>query len=52
MKTRYEKQKKQIEKYIEKNFSEKRRIHTYGVRDTALIMAAKYGEDAEKCEME
>ena len=29
--------------YIEKNFSEKRKIHTEGVRQTAIKLAEKYG---------
>ena len=37
-----------IEQYIKDNFSEKRRKHTYGVRDTAMRLAAKYGADPEK----
>ena len=37
-----------IEKYIIDNFSDKRRIHTYGVRDTAMHLAEKYGADPEK----
>ena len=37
-----------IEKYITDNFSEKRRIHTYGVRDTSMMLARKYGADPEK----
>ena len=34
-----------IEEYIDKNFSDKRRTHTYGVRKTALHLAEKYGYD-------
>ena len=37
-----------IEQYITDNFSEKRRIHTYGVRDTSVRLAKKYGADPEK----
>lgn len=37
-----------IEKYIPENYSDKRRIHTYGVRDTAMHLAEKYGADPEK----
>ena len=40
-----------IEEYIDKNFSEKRRVHTYGVRDTALYLAEKYGADSHKAEV-
>ena len=29
--------------YIEKNFSEKRKVHTEGVRQTAMKLAEKYG---------
>lgn len=37
-----------IEKYITDNFSDKRRKHTYGVRDTSMKLALKYGADPEK----
>ncbi len=37
-----------IEKYIIDNFSDKRRIHTYGVRDTSVRLAERYGADPEK----
>ena len=40
-----------IEEYIDRNFSEKRRVHTYGVRDTALKLAEKYGCDMYKTEV-
>ena len=40
-----------IIEYIDKNFSEKRRVHTYGVRDTAIKLAEKYGCDKEKAEI-
>lgn len=39
-----------IVSYIEKNFSEKRKIHTEGVRVTAIHLAEKYGESVEKAE--
>ncbi len=39
-----------IKKYIDSNLSEKRRIHTYGVRDTAVRLADKYGCDRVKAE--
>jgi len=39
-----------IRTYIEKNFSEKRKIHTEGVRQTAVKLAEKYGEDPSKAE--
>ena len=37
--------------HIEKNFSEKRKIHTYGVTETAKALALKYGADVEKAEI-
>lgn len=40
-----------IKTYIEKNFSEKRKIHTEGVRTTAMFLAEKYGADVEKAEV-
>ncbi len=40
-----------INSYIEKNFSEKRKIHTEGVRTTAIALAEKYGADKEKAEV-
>lgn len=40
-----------IRNYIEDNLSEKRKLHTYGVRDTALILAEQYGCDREKAEI-
>ncbi len=39
-----------INSYIEKNFSEKRKIHTEGVRTTAIALAEKYGADTQKAE--
>ena len=39
-----------IIEYIERNLSEKRLRHTYGVRDTAVMLAEIYGEDKEKAE--
>lgn len=39
-----------IEKYIKKNLTEKRRKHVYGVRDTAIHLAEKYGCDVKKAE--
>ena len=39
-----------IKTYIEKNFSEKRKIHTEGVRLTARHLAVKYGADPDKAE--
>lgn len=41
----------EIKKYIENNFSEKRKIHTEGVRKTAIKLAEKYGEDPHKAEI-
>ena len=43
--------KKKISDYIEKNLSEKKRIHTEGVRKTAVMLAEKYGEDVDKAEV-
>lgn len=40
-----------INSYIEKNFSEKRKVHTEGVRKTAVMLAKKYGADPEKAEL-
>lgn len=40
-----------INSYIEKNFSEKRKVHTEGVRKTAIELAQKYGADVEKAEI-
>ncbi|MBR3756380.1 MAG: bis(5'-nucleosyl)-tetraphosphatase (symmetrical) YqeK [Firmicutes bacterium] len=40
-----------IRTYIEKNFSEKRKIHTEGVRETAVRLAEKYGVNPEKAEI-
>lgn len=40
-----------IKKYIDTNLSEKRRIHTYGVYDTAIMLAEKYGADVKKAEI-
>lgn len=40
-----------INKYIEEHFSDKRRIHTEGVRKTAIELAGKYGADPEKAEI-
>lgn len=37
-----------INNYIEKNLSEKRKAHVYGVVETAGILAEKYGCDIEK----
>ena len=37
-----------IIRYIEKNLSQKRQIHTFGVRDTAVELAEIYGCDKEK----
>ena len=38
---------KEIKDYIEKNFSEKRKIHTEGVRTTAIELAKRYGADPQ-----
>ncbi len=47
----YEKLKQEISEYIERNFSEKRRVHTEGVRATAIELAHKYGADEQKAEI-
>lgn len=44
-------EKNKIIEYIEKNLSEKRRIHTYGVAAEAVKLAKQYGEDPEKAEL-
>ena len=41
----------EIKKYIENNFSEKRKVHTEGVRITAVRLAEKYGADPYKAEV-
>lgn len=41
----------EIKEYIEKNFSEKRKLHTEGVRQTSIMLALKYGADPEKAEI-
>lgn len=43
--------KKEIQEYIERNYSEKRKIHTEGVRTTAIELAKRYGADTEKAEI-
>ena len=40
-----------IADYIKENLTEKRLRHTYGVRDTAVYLAKKYGADIEKAEL-
>ncbi|MBR4020349.1 MAG: bis(5'-nucleosyl)-tetraphosphatase (symmetrical) YqeK [Firmicutes bacterium] len=40
-----------IRTYIEKNFSERRKIHTEGVRQTAVKLAEKYGVVPSKAEL-
>lgn len=40
-----------INSYIEKNFSEKRKTHTEGVRREAMALAERYGADPEKAEL-
>ncbi|WP_312353144.1 bis(5'-nucleosyl)-tetraphosphatase (symmetrical) YqeK [Aminipila sp.] len=40
-----------INDYIEHNLSEKRKLHIYAVRDTALKLADLYGVDSEKTEL-
>lgn len=41
---------KSIREVIETEFSEKRRVHTYGVVETAKELAVLYGADVEKAE--
>ncbi len=43
--------KKRITQYIERNMTEKRRIHTYAVVAVAKKLARRYGEDMEKAEL-
>ena len=40
-----------IDNYIKEHYSAKRTAHTYGVRDTAVRLAKKYGADPEKAEI-
>jgi predicted HD superfamily hydrolase involved in NAD metabolism len=40
-----------IAEYMEQNLSEKRKVHTYGVRYTAVKLANQYGCDANKAEV-
>lgn len=40
-----------IKEYIERNMSEKRRLHTYGVCETAVKLARQYGCDTEKARL-
>ena len=42
---------KEIKEYIERNYSEKRKLHTEGVRKTAIELARKYGADEKKAEI-
>ncbi|MDD6043512.1 MAG: bis(5'-nucleosyl)-tetraphosphatase (symmetrical) YqeK [Eubacteriaceae bacterium] len=42
---------KTITDYISRNFSEKRKIHTEGVRTTAIKLSEMYGADSEKAEL-
>ena len=44
-------EKKKITEYIERNMTEKRRIHTYAVAEEAKKLARRYGEDVEKAEL-
>ena len=41
----------EIRSYIEKNFSDKRKVHAEGVRQTAMKLAELYGEDPHKAEI-
>jgi len=40
-----------ISEYIERNFSDKQKVHTYAVRDMAIILAEHYAALIEKAEM-
>lgn len=40
-----------INEYLEQNLSEKRKVHTYAVRDTAMKLAALYGADINKAKI-
>ena len=40
-----------IKAHIEHNFSEKRKVHTYGVVNTAIELAKQYGCDVYKAEL-
>ena len=40
-----------IKAHIDNNFTEKRKTHTYGVVDTAIKLANKYGCDVRKAEL-
>lgn len=44
-------EKKKIIEYIERNMTEKRRLHTYAVAEEAKKLAQRYGEDVEKAEL-
>lgn len=43
--------KKRLIEYIERNMTEKRRIHTYAVVEEAKRLSRQYGEDVEKAEL-
>jgi len=43
--------KKRIIEYIERNMTEKRRIHTYAVVEEAKELSRRFGEDMEKAEL-
>lgn len=43
--------KNRIIEYIERNMTEKRRIHTYAVVEEAKELSRRYGEDMEKAEL-
>jgi predicted HD superfamily hydrolase involved in NAD metabolism len=44
-------EKNRIIEYIERNLTEKRRIHTYAVAEEAKKLAERYGEDMERAEV-
>ena len=47
----YEEIKKTLEEYVATQLTEKRRRHTFGVRDTALMLSERYGGDPSKAEI-
>lgn len=44
-------EKQEIIEYIDRNLTEKRRIHTYAVAKEAIALSERYGEDADKAEI-
>lgn len=43
--------KKRLIEYIERNMTEKRKVHTYAVAEEAKKLSCRYGEDLEKAEL-